>query len=240
MILSYCVRQIKKVSVLRRYGGIVSMLDVIKKYDALISLVENNILQDTKVLVEMACKELVLSDRKMNEFFYATDPEGRRFREYVKIRKHLRAMGDFAKGKTKEQVCEKYNLETSRFSDTVKKNVNGKTPKQLREDGYTCPDPIYLSGYWKERDCEMSLDSSPSKENEKKYIEEIVRLNDLVLSLQTTLAEEREQNLSKNNTQTNIIDESTYSQFLEIEEKRIVYGLTVSTVLALFNKSLKS
>ena len=216
------------------------MINAIKKYDALISLAEKNIELETKTLVKMACAEIVESDRKMNEFFQNMDLEGRGFRLYVKSRKHLRAMGEFSEGKTTEQVCEKYNLDTSKFSGTIKGLVNGKTPSQLRKEGYSCPPPVYLSEYFIKKDPNMD-NAKQLESNEEKYIDEIIRLEDKVFSLQINNIRETKAALNETPLEedTKGLDYSEYMQFLEIEEKRIVYGFSVGEILSLYHQSIK-
>lgn len=214
----------------------------IMDYDRIVQVIEENITKSKKDLVSMVTTMLHLQKRDINEILKFIDPKGRTLPEYVFERKLFRALEDFASGMSKDSIAEKYQYtDTSHFGDYVYNLCGGKTPLQHRKDGYNCPAPLYL------KDILEDIINNTNSEIETAYKKELIGFVDEITRLKDELSREKQRKVSSVMSTMQAVEametritEEKYSEFLEIEDVRVLYGFDVKTMLRLYNNSLTS
>ena len=213
----------------------------IKDYDRIIQLIEENITREKSDLSNMVATMLTLSERQVSDILKFFDPDSRTLKAYILERKIYRALEDFTNGMTKDSIAEKYNYnDMTHFGQSVMHLCEGKTPLQLRKEGYECPAPLYLKDIIGEEVFSVEKITEAYTKEMIGFIDEITRLKDelsrekrkKVESIMSTTASIKDREES--------ITAEKYKEFLKIEDLRALYGFDVSTILKLYNDSLSS
>lgn len=211
----------------------------LRDYNRIIDLVEDNITIEKDVLSEMVDRMIGMTERRSAEFFQIFHEEERTVKQYIVERKVGHALEDFAAGKTMEQVSEKYNYSLSSLGKAMRNYTNGKTPQEVRKEGFVCPAPLYLENIVPSRG--VSLNSGPHISDGESFKNELISLIDENTRLRDELSEERlNARNAKSEVGTRMLNKETYRKFLELENLRISYGFSVEDIIRLKKTSERS
>lgn len=117
--------------------------------------------------------------------------------------------------------------------------MDGKTPQEVREEGFECPEPLYLENILSLAD--ININEKAHELGEASYKNELITLIDENTRLRDQLSEEKlNARIVKSEVDAGMLNKETYKKFLELENLRISYGFSVEDIIRLKRASEKS